>query len=159
MGHHIGISSFYGLVSFIVVLISYHCLIIAKGKDSLKSQLVLLWKIPSIMQPIHVQSQSRRKLQSLPSIKKNSSVDQVDVGLSSGKVTHNQTSEIKTSESVAEEFEKFTEAVKEKVSSGTSTQFNKALQKFRKWYESFTENQKSYSISKHWFNICWEIKK
>lgn len=94
-----------------------------------------------------------------PSINQNSSVDQVDVSLSSGKVTHNQTLEIKTSESNAEEFEKFTEAAKEKVSSGTSTQFNKALQKFRKRYEIFTENQKNYSISKLWFNICWKIKK
>ena len=62
--------------------------------------------------------------------------------MSSGKITNNQTSEIKPSESVAEEFEKFTEAVKEKVSSGTSTWFNKTLQKFIKLYERFTENQK-----------------
>ena len=76
------------------------------------------------------------------SINQNSSVDQVDVSLSSGKVTNNQSQEIKPSESVAEEFEKFTEAVKEKVSSGTSTGFNKTLQKFIKLYERFTENQK-----------------
>ena len=76
------------------------------------------------------------------SINQNSSVNQVDVSLSSGKVTNNQTSEIKLSESVTEGFEKFIEPVKEKVSSGTSTKFNKALQKFMKRYESFTENQK-----------------
>ena len=54
--------------------------------------------------------------------------------------------EIKPSESVAEEFEKFTEAVKEKVSSGTMTDFNKAFQKFMKRYESLTENKKNYSV-------------
>ena len=57
--------------------------------------------------------------------------------MSSGNVTNNQTSEIKPSESVAEKFEKFAEAVKEKVSSGTSTELNKALQKFLKRNENF----------------------
>ena len=76
------------------------------------------------------------------SINQNRSVDQVDVSLFSDKVTNNQTSEIKPSEPVAEEFENFTEAVKEKVSSGTGTEFNKDLQKFMKKYESFAENEK-----------------
>ena len=80
----------------------------------------------------------------------------MDVSLPSGKFINNQTSEIKPSESFAEEFEKFTEAVKGKVSSGTSSKFNKALQKFMKRYESLTEN---YSVSKLWFNIRWKVKK
>ena len=57
--------------------------------------------------------------------------------MSSGNITNNQTSEIKPSESVAEKFEKFAEAVKEKVSPGTSTEFDKALQKFLKRDENF----------------------
>ena len=77
-----------------------------------------------------------------PSINQNSSVDQVDFSLSSGKVTNNQISEIKPSESIAEEFEKLTEAVKEKISSGISTEFTNAFQKFMKRYESFNENKK-----------------
>ena len=67
--------------------------------------------------------------------------------------------EIKPSESVAGEFEKFTEVVKENNRSGTSTEFNKASQKFMKQYESFTENKKITAFQNLMFNIRRKIKK
>ena len=76
------------------------------------------------------------------SVNQNSSVDQVNGSLSSGKVTNNQTLKIKPSEPLAEDFEMFIEAVEKKVSSRASTEFNKSLQSLMKRYESFTENQK-----------------
>ena len=50
---------------------------------------------------IHPSSESEPQQIAEPSINQNNSVDQVDVSLSRGKVTNNQTSEIKPSESVA----------------------------------------------------------
>ena len=69
MGHHIGISSFDDLVDFLVALISYHGLIIAKVKDLRKLQLVYLQKITSMIKSVHNKSQSHLELQSSLSIK------------------------------------------------------------------------------------------
>ena len=113
------------------------------AKKTRFTEIAIDWSLEgSFYDAIHSCSQLEPLQVAELSINQNSSVDQVNASLSSGKVTNNQTLKIKPSEPLAEEFEMFIEAVENKVSSRASTVFNKSLQSLMKRYESFTENQK-----------------